>query len=71
VDTMTLTTSEATHLQWDGITPPLRGRMKTTCPKCSATRNKPLEPCLSIRRIGAKALQLFCYHCKFETRIWP
>ena len=55
-------------LMFAGITPPSDGSIRTTCPKCSATRRKPRERCLSITPMDWGVL-VRCYHCKWEDGI--
>ena len=47
----------------NGITPPDAGSRKTLCPKCSHTRRKSLEKCLSIQTEGP-VVSWLCFHCK-------
>jgi twinkle protein len=49
----------------NGITPPPEGCGKTTCPKCSPTRRKKAERCLSIKDNGVVVTWL-CFHCKYH-----
>lgn len=50
-------------LLFNGITPPNPGSRKTTCPKCSPTRKKSDQKCLSIQ-VDGDLVTWLCFHCK-------
>jgi len=45
--------------------PAVIGIHRTTCPHCSAKRNKRNQPCLQVR-IEADAIAWHCHHCEWE-----
>jgi len=50
-------------LLFNGITPPDAGSRKTLCPKCSHTRKKFDQKCLSIK-VEGDIVSWLCFHCK-------
>ena len=52
-------------LMFNGITPPDMGSKKTTCPKCSHTRRKQQERCLSVY-VGEARVEWACHHCGWK-----
>lgn len=45
-----------------------RGNVKTTCPKCSASRKKPNDPCLSV---DVDRGMWFCHNCGWKGGLAP
>lgn len=49
-------------LHHNGITPPLPGWTKTTCHKCSHTRAKSKDRCMSVK-VKDGIVTWRCFHC--------
>ncbi len=49
-------------LEFHGITPPPPGSKKTRCPKCSDTREKRKQRCMSVYAV-AGGWECECHHC--------